>query len=332
MIYINSKINSKTNHAMPLLVLIFVLLFIGFAPSTSLALGEILTEKLPDTKIFNDFVVGPGKIEMELAPGEKGTFDLQISNRLGTTKTFSLTEEDFIGSNNPSETVVLLGNDRGPYSLKDYITIGASNIDIEHGTRVRVPVSVSIPKNAEPGGLYGSVIVGTVSKNENQNEANGVVSSNPVISRIGTLVFIRIKGEVKESGKFTDFRIAGNKKVVFDPSNIKFNLFFQNDGNVHLNPKGTITIKNMLGTTVGTIAVEPWFAMPKSLRFREVDWSKTFLFGKYTALANVEKGYDKSSDTLSISFFVIPWKIVLLIFIGLVIVVGLFRRLFGRSK
>lgn len=329
MIYINSKLN--TNQKGLFFVFLFALLFV-IAPSQTFAIGDVLIEKLPDTKIFNDFVVGPGKIEMELAPGEKGTFDLQISNRLGTTKTFSLTEEDFVGSNNPTETVVLLGNDRGPYSLKDYISIGASTIDIEHGTRVRVPVSVSIPKNAEPGGLYGSVIVGTVSKGETKDSADAVISSNPVISRIGTLVFIRIKGEVNESGKLAGLSISGNKKVVFDPSNIRFDLSFQNDGNVHLNPKGTITIKNMLGTSVGTITVEPWFAMPKSLRFREVVWSKTFLFGRYTALASIERGYDKLSDNMSVSFWVIPWKIVLAIFIGLIIVVGLGRRIFGKSK
>lgn len=324
--------NSKINHASLLLVIAFVLLFAGFASSKTLAAVEVLVEALPDAKVFNDFVVGPGKIEMELAPGEKGTFDLQISNRLGTVKTFSIGEEDFTGSNNPKETVVLLGSDRGPYSLKDYIAVSTSTIDIEHGTRVRVPVSVSIPRDAQPGGLYGSVIVGTISKNEVTNSTGGVVSSNPVISRIGTLIFIKVKGDVNENGRLTDFKLAGNKKIIFDSNNIKFNLFFQNEGNVHLNPKGTITVKNMLGTTVGTITVEPWFAMPKSLRFREVGWSSTFLFGKYSALANVERGYGELSDDASVSFWVIPWKILLVIFLAIIIVVAIVKKLFRKKS
>jgi hypothetical protein len=332
MIFINSKMNSKINKTMTVLVLAFIVLFVGFVPSKASAVGEVLVEALPDAKVFNDFVVGPGKIEMELAPGEKGTFDLQISNRLGTVKTFSIGEEDFTGSNNITETVVLLGSDRGPYSLKDYITVSTSTIEIEHGTRVRVPVSVSIPRDAQPGGLYGSVIVGTISKNEVTNSTGGVVSSNPVITRIGTLIFIRVKGDVNESGKLTDFKLAGNKKIIFDSNNIKFNLFYENEGNVHLNPKGTITVKNMLGASVGTITVEPWFAMPKSMRFREVGWNSTFLFGKYTALASVERGYGELSDDASISFWVIPWKIILGIFSAIIIVVAIVKKLFKKKS
>ena len=265
-----SKINStKDIEGVFAIAMLFVaLILLSIIPLVTEANTDIIVEALPDNKVFNDFVVGPGKIEMELAPGEKGTFDLMISNRLGTNKTFSISEEDFSGSDDPDQTVVLLGNDKGPYSLKDYVKLGATSIDIEHGTRIRVPISVTVPKNAEPGGLYGSVIVGVTSKNSGVDNVSGVVSSNPVITRIGTLVFVRVKGEVKEDGKLAGFKLAGDKKIVGSTSDLRFNIIFQNQGNVHLNPKGTIIVKNLIGTIVGTIDVEPWFAMPKSLRFR----------------------------------------------------------------
>lgn len=313
--------------------ILFVFSFISFICLLSInqAKAEVVIESLPDNKVFNDFVISPGKMEMELSPGEKGTFELQISNRLGTEKTFSISEEDFVGSNNPVETIVLLGDDRGPYSLKDYVTISTSTINIEHGKRVRIPISVSIPKNAEPGGLYGSVIVGILSKN-NVVGNNGVVSSNPVITRIGALIFVRIKGEINESGKLFDFKLAGNKNIIFNSDDIRFNIFFQNDGNVHLSPKGKIEVKNILGTTIDTIEIEPWFAMPKSLRFREVKWNPAFLFGKYTASVSVDRGYDNVIDQSSFDFFVIPWEVVLSVFIVLIIFVIAVRKIFRKIK
>lgn len=211
---------------------------LGFALITLFAVGvhsiyianaanAIVSEKLPDNKVFNDFVVGPGKIEMELAPGETGTFDLMISNRLGSNKDFVLSLEDFAGSDKAGETVVLLGSDRGPYSLRDYVSLGAKETNIEHGTRVRIPVSVSVPKNAEPGGLYGSVIVGTMSKAGDVQNPSGVISTNPVFTRIGVLIFIRVKGTVNENGKLTGFGLAQNKKIISGMDPVLFNLFFK---------------------------------------------------------------------------------------------------------
>ncbi len=296
------------------------------------AQASVSFEKLPDEKVFNDFAVGPGKIEMELSPGQTGTFDLMISNRLGTEKSFSLQIEDFKGSEDPNQTVVLLGSDRGPYSLKDYIKLGTTSVDLTHGTRVRVSVSVSVPVNAEPGGLYGTVVVGTESKSGGSENSGGVVSTNPVFTRIGALVFIRVKGDIKEDGKLSNFTLSQNKKIVSGTDTIIFNLFFKNDGNVHLNPKGTINIKNILGASVGDINVESWFAMPKSLRFREVSWKPKFLFGKYTAVASIDRGYGQMKDELTYTFWAVPWKILLILFAAIVVVVVLLRKMLKKKR
>jgi hypothetical protein len=314
-------------------IIVAVLIF-GFAHTIYIvsANAEVVREQLPDNKVFNDFVVGPGKIEMELSAGQTGTFDLMVSNRLGTKKDFGLTFEDFTGSEDPNQTVVLLGSDRGPYSLYDFIKISTTTVAVDHGTRVRVPVSVSIPKNAEPGGLYGSVIVGTMSKADELANSSGVVSTNPIFTRIGVLIFVRVKGEAKEDGKLVDFALAQNKKIISGTDGVTFNLFFKNDGNVHLNPKGTVVIKNMLGSTVGSVNVEPWFAMPKSLRFREVSWNPAFLFGKYTATASIERGYGTVKDEINYSFWAIPWKAFIVVLAGIIVLVVIVKKFRTKSN
>lgn len=305
---------------------------IPFVSVCAKAEASVTFESLPDEKIYNDFVVGPGKIDMELAPGESGTFEISVSNRLGTDKTFSISEEDFTGSDDPKKTVVLLGSDRGPYSLRDYLSIGTSSVVIPHGMKSRISVKVAVPRDAQPGGLYGSVIVGTISKNDNASDTSGISPTNPIVTRVGTLIFVRVKGDVNENGYLSDFKLSGGKSVAFNSDRIVFELLFKNEGNVHLSPKGTIKIKNMLGTTVGALEVDPWFAMPNSLRFREVEWKPAFLFGRYVAEASIYRGYGEGSDQKVISFWIIPWKVVAGILVGLVLILLVIGKVKGKRS
>lgn len=307
--------------------IIKIVLVTAFLLMLSVRVDAITIENLPDTKVYKDFAVGPGKIEMELEPGQTGTFDLMVSNRLGTEKSFSLDIEDFKGTDDPNKTVVLLGNDKGPYSLKDFIRVEKNTIDIEHGKRVRIPVSVSIPRNAEPGGLYGSVVVGTLSKNNDSKSTNSVTATNPIFTRVGVLIFIKIKGQVQQDGKLVDFKLSGDKKIVSGLNDLNFTILFKNEGNIHLNPKGEITIKNTIGSIVGKIDVESWFSMPKSLRMREVSWSPKFLLGRYTATANVERGYGDFKDQYAYSFYAFPWQIILISFIVILVIIVLIKKI-----
>ena len=84
-----------------------------------------------------------------------------------------------------------------------------------------------------------------------------------------------------------------------------------------------MTITNMVGQTVGAEAIEPWFAMPQSLRFREAVWDPPFLFGRYTAHFAINRGYTQSSSTdeMDVVFWVIPWKILLAAIVGLLLII-----------
>ena len=293
-------------------------------------------EKLPNTIDYHDFVVGPGKIEMQLSPGQSQTIDLTVANRLGSDKVFSITEEDFTGSSNPDQPVVLLGSDRGPYSLKDDIYIPSATVPIPFGDKVHIPITVTAPMDSQPGALYGSVLVSVVSS-PGTTTSSGVGASNPIITRIGTLFFVRIPGPVETEGRLSGFSLASGGIVwsssLSKTSPILFNILFKNEGDVYLTPYGTISVTNMLGSTVANISVDPWFAMPQSLRFRQVEWDPAFLFGRYVAHASINRGYVSTStatDTAEIAFWVIPWGIILLVFVGLAVVIGLIRWVFTR--
>ncbi len=325
----------KTHSSLVLIVAIVTCITAaGLAPHSARANDPYTLEQLPDATDYHDFVVGPGKIELQLSPGQSQTIDLTVANRLGSDKVFSVSEEDFTGSENPDQPVVLLGSDRGPYSLKDDISIPATTVAIPFGYKAHIPITITAPLNAQPGGLYGSVLVSVVSS-PGSSTASGIGASNPIITRIGTLFFVRIPGTVNAEGALDGFSLP-NGPLVWSNSllaktpPILFDILFKNTGDVYLAPHGTISVTNILGSTIGTVPVDPWFAMPQSLRFRQVEWDPAFLFGRYVAHISINRGYSNATDTATVVFWVIPWMMIISIFVGLVIVIGLIRWIFSK--
>ena len=288
------------------------------------------TQDLAGTLVEGDIVLGPTKIEIFLDPGETATREITVTNRTGRTIKFGIEIEDFKGSHNPDQTIVLMGKEKGPYSLRDWVKPEIEEFTLNHGQRIHLPVEISIPPNAEPGGYYGVVFVVTkpdLSETEAESEkTKGQVS---IVSRAGALFFVRVKGDVEESGFLKDFKTG---KDYYEQGPISFEVFFENNGSVHLTPYGVVEIFNLFGKKVEEIELDPWFVMPDSLRLREAKWEKSFLFGRYTALASVNRGYQDIIDQKSIEFWVIPWKIILAGLIALFLIVWFFRWIMNHFE
>ncbi len=286
------------------------------------------TEGVPGgDSVMGDFVVGPGKADVTIAPGETKTFQMTVTNRTGERRMFNFTVEDATGSTDPSTSIVLLGDDRGPYSMKDYVKLPAMHFELDHNQRARIPVTITIPKDAEPGGRYGSVLVDTVAIKAEPGDNIGTVPQSAIVARIGTLFFITIPGATEKEGKMTNFGTVP-PKMFYQSSPINFGVLHENTGSIHIAPYGEIRIHNMLGEEVGSVELEPWFVLPQSNRLREVTWNREFLFGRYTATANINRSYDDVVDSMSYSFWVLPWKLLLAGFGAIFVVLFLIRAFF----
>jgi hypothetical protein len=143
-----------------------------------------------------------------------------------------------------------------------------------------------------------------------------------------------VPGEVERSGQVQELSLL-NKKWWYERGPIEFLLTYENTGSVHLNPYGELRVKNFFGEEVGFLELEPWFALPKSLRTKEITWDRELLFGRYTATTFINRGYDDVIDEHSVVFWVLPWKVVggifLVVFI-LVLTVRLFFRTFEFKR
>jgi len=268
-----------------------------------------------------DFVVGPGRTEVSVQPGETVVKELSVTNRISEERTFKLQVEDIRGTDDGSAALEIVEGERGPYSIRDYISFPEETITLNLGERARIPVTISVPADAEPGGYYGSVLVSTVRLG---SEGETLAPRNPIIARVGSHLFLTVEGEQSISGQTLDIRTIPTQWWS-ESGPVTFGISYENTGSLHVNPYGEISITNTFGEEVGYVELDPWFVLPQSIRTREVIWDREFLFGRYTARAAINRGYDDILDEVTMTFWVLPWKLLALLFGSVFLIIVIFR-------
>lgn len=279
---------------------------------------------------IGDFVLEPGKVDVYLEPGETVTRTIFVTNRNPYKINFKIETEDIQGNRDPINPVTLLGATDGPHPFKNALLPAVTEFELDFGQKIAIPIQIKIPLNASPGGHYAAVIISNA-PSRSQKDVGGA----RVISRLGALFFVRVKGEVKEEGQLKEIRLAGPQRLFHEKGPFTFELLFENTGTVHLVPYGQLRVTNLFGETVGELPVDAYFALPSSLRYREVEWKSGFLLGRYTATVQLYRGYKNSndmSDTQSVSFWVIPKMLLLEVFGVLVLIILGFRYVATRFE
>lgn len=302
--------------------ILFISVFVWLLGAPT-AFALVITDS--NAEIRNDFLVEPARIELTLKPGESVTRALGVVNRTEKLQEFLVEVEDFTGSRDLKNNVVLHGSDKSPYTIKDFIRPEVESFRLKPKQRAELSVNIAVPPDAEPGGRYASVLVSIGSSDNMEGETQA-----RTVSRIGALFLVRVAGEALEEGRLADFRLSGEKSAFRDHGPYNFEVLFENNGNVHLAPSGHVHIANMFGKEVKTLDVPPFFSLPDSLRAAEAKWEPPFAFGRYTATVELQRGYQSSpdqTDTRTITFWVLPWKILLGILIAIAITAAIIRTL-----
>jgi len=284
------------------------------------------------TSSQGSFVVGPAKSELSLNPGETKTIELRIQNRMGRTQSFVISFENFVASNELDQAVVLAGAEMDTQtSLAQYIRVEKNNFTLEQGDELLLPVTISIPEQVAPGGKFGAVVVSAVSLSENSGTEERAYSGASVVSRIASLMFVRVNGDIVTSGTLVDFSTRNNQ-AVFWSGDIPVRMLFENTGTVHINPYGIISVKDIFGDRVGEAQIDPWFVLPGSVRTRDVSLRKEGLLGRYTATLEINPGYGSTTQMKEVAFYVVsPIALFVTIIISAVTVFGT-RIVFKKRK
>lgn len=262
--------------------------------------------------------ISPAKFEFLADPGDTIQSQITLINEQKIPLTFQASCELMTVRGSYGEPV-FTGEKTG---FAKWIKVTPSKVALDPGEQRRIPFTIEIPENADPGGHYGVIFWGTV-----PSEEGG--SGMGITMRVGALVLLRVSGEVIEQGEVLNFR-ADKKVINYLPINFNFKL--KDTGTVHLKPEGEIVIKNIFGKTREILQVNPggYNVLPHSERVFSVSWlpeseiegkgffaelkreRADFALGYYRAVLNLEFGEKKETAQASFGFWVIPWRILAL--------------------
>ncbi|MFA5174918.1 MAG: hypothetical protein WC430_00630 [Patescibacteria group bacterium] len=249
--------------------------------------------------------VQPSIIEEKVEPGQTFSSVLHASN-LGAEKSlYYVIKRDISSLDSEGHPIFAKEGEKTGYEISSWIQITSEAVEISGGGTVDIPYSITVPKDAAPGGHFGSIFLGT---DPSRTEESGV----GINYQVGTIINLRIAGEASEEARVREF--FTDKAVYFKPS-IKFTTGIENNGNTLIKPRGPIEIINNFGRKIAVLKMNDDAAavFPGASRQFELVWSTDeILFGRYQAVMSLAYG-DEEIRTISddLSFWVLPLGIIL---------------------
>ncbi len=254
-----------------------------------------------------EYTIDPGKVQQDI---------IKIKNVGSTDQTYYPEVLDFKSDNKSGDPVFLKqGETAGTYSLSKWVSVSTAGIKLSPNQSTAINFNITVPSDAEPGGHYAGILFSTQPPDPSGTNQIGLAN------KVGSLILVRVSGAAKESAKITEFK---TDKTQYDATNVNFSTTVANTGNVHLQPKGVITVKNVFGAQVAAIDVNQLSSnvLPGSTRIFASSWKDSgFRFGYYTATVVLNYGNPSQSMTSQTSFWILPWKTLLIALVVLIVVV-----------
>lgn len=274
-------------------------------------------QEIEDKKAIS---ISPLIFDLQADPGDILKDKLRIYNPGDRKILVEMTAEAFlpIGEEGSVQIVDLEPELEKIYSLKKWIKIEPDIFEVEPHQEQIINFTIDLPKNAEPGGRYGS-LVATVS---GEGLMIGGTGGSQIMQRVASLILLAVAGETKENLLISEFK--GPDFQEFGPVN--FVLKLENQGTVHVRPKGFVVITNWQNKKITDLPVPQSAVLPGAKRTINIVWNEKNILGKFTATLVGSYGLANTPITASWTFWVWPWKISIVILVILILLLILFIR------
>lgn len=307
------------NRILHKLVIALSLAVLGGSMAVPAALAA--TTPAPTTGGGQALEIAPPLTYLKVDPGQTVTSKILIRDVANTDLIVTGQANDFVASGENGTPKVILDNTTpDPYSMKAWVA-PITQLTLKPKQIVTLTVTLHVPANASPGGHYGVIrFTGT------PPSLNGTGVS--LSASIGSLFLVTVSGKITDQLSVTEFSVNkdGKTGTLFQSGPLNFVERLKDSGNIHQEPAGLVTITDMFGRKLATLPVNQNSSniLPGSTRkFSEnLDSSvigNKHLFGRYTAKLSLTYGTSKKTLTDTMSFWVIPYKLVAIVIASLII-------------
>lgn len=265
------------------------------------------------------FSISPPSFEVSANPGDIIKNVVKVTNITTNPIALETLAKDFVAVGN--EGAVELLDENSSFSLASWVSFEVDTITLQPKQTALIDYQIKVPSNAEPGGKFASLIFRTVPPK------NTDVTGATLAQEIGALVLMRVAGDAKEYAKISEFT---SDRSVYEYGPIEFTLIVKNEGSVHVRPKTNVTVTNTLGKRVASISLGEKNVLPSAERKFNGLLDKKYMFGKYTATATAVYGTKNTILTDTYSFVVIPYKVVIPVTVGILLLLIALAK--GRKR
>lgn len=290
--------------------------------------------------------VSPSPIVLTLKPGETKTVDVRIFNAGTNTETLKIFLQNFTTNKKNSQVNL---DDNLPPEVNDWIRFAKPVFMVKPGERVTQQISIRVPESAGFNYNFAMVI-------SRQTATVAPAGQSSVVGSVAifTLLNVDRPGAIK---KLTvDSFVTAKKYYEYLPAELTLKL--KNDGNSLILPAGNTFIQRTANSNdpISVLPINPssLYLLPGVSREYKIKWAdglpayvtkaaaanapperhlewnwrdSQFRIGRYVARAVVlyNDGQRDIPVEAQVSFWVIPWKIILGFLLGiLVLLIGTF--------
>ncbi|HXK38261.1 MAG TPA: hypothetical protein VJ579_04315 [Candidatus Paceibacterota bacterium] len=252
------------------------------------------------------FSAEPAILRVSVERGGQFRSFFSLLNSGDTALTLDILVADFVPINSTGGVQKMEGipEKDDPVRASGWFSIPEGPLIVPPRQKLRVPFSISVPSDANPGGR--SVVIELETRGGSARE------------RMNMLNFVTVPGEAKEQLTILSF---GRDAIMTATAHGTFSLLLKNDGETHLRPEGEVVVRNMFGVERGRYSLEgllaPGTIIPNAKRSVEYKWVgslSAFDFGLWNARVALRYGEGGANSVGDRTFFlVLPWRAFLLI-------------------
>jgi len=275
----------------------------------------------------NGYKLSPVRTDLTISKGSSEDVSVIIQNVSSSTENLSVIVDDFQAPTNESgyPSLLLNGATAPTHSLKQFVDVPNSTVNLQPGQQQTVTVVIKVPSNAESGGYYGAIRFAPVSFSP-----NGAKNVNLAAS-VASLVLLTVPGNLVEQLSIVGFGVSqgssvNTKSLFFTDKNLQAQIRFSNTGNIQVQPIGNVILKSGskdLGTFPVNSSSLPGNVLPQSIRRFSVTLNKVSWYGKYKVLATFNYGSKDQVINASSTFYVIPVIFIVIVILVILIIIFL---------
>lgn len=265
----------------------------------------------------------PPKLELNAEPGQIIKSTLKVRNDSETQQNFTIEVNDFIIDPETNTPIPLSENITSRWSLRKWIT-SPNLIPVDAGQTQNIQITIRVPASALPGGHYAMI---TYTPKGDVKPSDLRKTATLIGQRVGSLIYINVDGPITTKANLQNF--TAPKFTEKGP--VEFTGSVENLSDIHISPKGSITIKDIFNQEVAKLPIETGNIFPETTKKFTKTWDKTWGYGRYKA--EIDLVY---ADNLVLSgliyFWLFPITGILYTLLAIISILVIFIILNKRNK